>query len=173
MADFLAHLRDVVESGALAAVLRPVHLPCQGLLPFDDFCQGVLVRAVEQGATFRGQSVAEFLGWLRALGKQQLVTLLRKSRLRHQQALADDMPDLRRPSVAEDVAERDERQEKTQWLATALAALEEDERELLLRHYFHEESLADIGRSLGLAPNTLAQRHVRLLKRLRSMREKK
>ena len=57
--------------------------------------------------------------------------------------------------------------EAVAWLQQALAALDDVERQIYARRYQHGESWGEISRALHIRPNTLAQRHRRLLQKLR------
>lgn len=168
--DLVGQLSALVVGGAAATVLRACHRPCRRLISFDDFCQDVLVRAVQYQSSFRGQTTAELLGWVRAIGQQLLVTLLRRSARERWEPLPTELPDGRAVPPGEQAAAREDYQEKTRWLARVLAELPTDERDLLIRHYYRSEKLADMAHDLGIPANTLAQRHARLLARLRRLR---
>jgi RNA polymerase sigma factor (sigma-70 family) len=76
------------------------------------------------------------------------------------------VPERRDPVEDEREAERANR---IAWLVQVLSRLDDEERELLVRHYFHGEKFSDMARALRIPANTLIQRHVRLLRRLREM----
>src|SRR5262249_46179959 len=158
---FFLRLQELIAGGAVQAVLGACHRPCQRLVPFDDFCQDVLLRAVEHQESFRGRTDAELLGWLKAIGRQRMATLLRQSRHKRLAPLPPQVPDLRAPSAAQEASAKEELLRDTEWLARVLAGLTTAERDLLLRRYQRNEKWSDIARDLGIAPNTLAQRHAR------------
>jgi RNA polymerase sigma factor (sigma-70 family) len=165
--DFLSQLEDLVAKGDLQRTLRSSHRPCCRLVSFEDFCQDVVLRAVQQQKSFRGQSTAELAGWLRSIGQQLMVNTLRRSRHERHADLPAELSD---PSVvppAVQLGENEERSRQLTWLFRVLANLEPEERDLLLRHYYRREPFVEIARQLGVPPNTVVQRHARLLNRIR------
>jgi RNA polymerase sigma factor (sigma-70 family) len=170
MKDFLDHLQKLVTSAATARELRQSYRSCHWLVDFDDFCQRVLLHAIEHFNTFRGQTTEELLSWLRALGRQLAAQLRRAAHASLAQALLPDVADRVRTSAAEEVVQAAERATDARWLARAIAALDLEDSGLLQRHYWGRESLAAIALDLGLLPNTVTQRHGRLLQRLRAVR---
>ena len=159
MDEVLQRLEHLIRTGTIFAVLRRCHLPCRRLVSFEDFCQEVFLRAVRHQRSFRGQSDQEMAGWLRAIGNQNMVEHLRRSRQERLLPLRIDIAQPEAPRNAERLA----------WLMQVLSRLPVEDRDLLLRRYWHRESWQEIGRELNVAPNTLTQRHLRLLQRLRSM----
>jgi RNA polymerase sigma factor (sigma-70 family) len=157
---FLGRLEQLVRAGSLVAMLRRCHRPCQRLLRFEDFYQDVLLQAVRHHASFRGQADAEIAAWLRAIGNQRMIDALRRSRKDKALPLPEQVPQ------REAEPEQDER---TLWLLEVMKTLEPPDRDLLISRYWEKRSWDEIGRLMGLEPNTLAQRHLRLLRRLRAL----
>jgi RNA polymerase sigma factor (sigma-70 family) len=168
--DFLGRLQALVEQGTVARALFPCHLPCRRLVTLEDFCQEVLLRALKYAGSFQGQGDAELVGWLKAIGRKVMLTTLQRSRLQALAPLPAEVADPSPNSPLDLLAEEEDRRRRLTWLLRVFAGLKPEEQELLRRHYYERQSFADIGRELGLAPNTLAQRHARLLQRLRRMR---
>jgi RNA polymerase sigma factor (sigma-70 family) len=166
--DLLNHFEKLATMGASAHMLRDSHRTCRWLIGFDDFCQAVLVRAMEHLDRFRGETQAELLGWLRAVGRHLAAQLRRAANGRLGPAPLHDIADRARISATEEAENTAEQATNAHWLAGELAALDLEDSELLQRHYWGRESFAAIALDLGLSPNTLTQRHGRLLQRLRA-----
>jgi RNA polymerase sigma factor (sigma-70 family) len=169
--DFVPVLQKLVEEQAVGMALRASHRPCRRLITFPDFCQEVLVRALEHRASFRGETKAELLAWLKAIGQQLLVNTLRKSRRGELFPLSREPEDPALPPVEQTEVEEEQRR-KGVWLLEMMGSLSADESDILFRHYFRRQKLKEIAKDLGLSPNTLAQRHARLLRRLREQRDR-
>ena len=170
MTDFSHQLQTLVETGAFARVLFACHRPCRWLISFEDFCQEILVRSLEHQHSFRGQTTAELAGWVRAIGRQLMINLLRRSREQRQLSLQLELVDPQAIPPSEQIAAAEDWNRKLSWLMQVLRELPTEERDLLIRHYYRRETFADIARQLGVPPNTIVQRHLRLLERLRRMR---
>src|SRR5262245_13343558 len=129
----------------------------QGKLAPSDIVQQALLRAHEKRAQFRGQSEAEWAGWLRAILASTLAEAVRRfgrrqrdvalersleagvadSSARLERWLADD-----RPSPSGEAM----RQEQLLRLAQALAQLPEDQRTALELRHLRGCAIADISR---------------------------
>ncbi len=166
MEVFARLLDSILQGGGLEAALRRCHLPCRRLVAFEDFVQEVLLSGLRSALSFRGQSEAELAGWLQAIAQQRMIDVLRRSRREQRSPLPEEWLDQRAGSPFEDAVKR----EQLAWLARALAALDGDDRELLLCHYWDGESFSDMARRQGMPPNTIIQRHRRLLEHLRQWR---
>lgn len=166
MEVFAALLERLLAADALPALLRRCHLPCRLLIGFEDFVQEVVLRGLRSGERFRGQSEAELAGWLQAIANQYMIDVLRASHRERRPPLPTEWLDDRAASGLDEALRR----EQLAWLARVLAALDESDRELLLRHYWDRESFSDIARSLNCPPNTIIVRHRRLLELLRKKR---
>lgn len=171
MFDFCARLESLVGEGAVPRVLHGCHSPCRRLVNFEDFCQNVLLQALEHRESFRGHSDAELLGWLRVIGQQKMIDALRTSRRRRLTGLPAEVADPSAGPPLDTLIDQEEQARKLRRLVQLLASLSEEDRDLLVRHYLRAEPLTAIAARMGVAPNTLSQRHVRLLLRLRKMRE--
>lgn len=169
MKDFLNHLQQLLLCGAVIEdVLTQVRRSCDRHIPPDDFNQSVLLRAIEHRASFRGETIPELLGWLQAIG-QQLAAKLRVSSKRLRQAALADLADEIQISEAEREAEEAEQAVETSWLNETIAGFSKQDQSLLRRHYWADESLVAFARRRKLSPNTVTQRHCRLLQRLRAL----
>jgi RNA polymerase sigma factor (sigma-70 family) len=167
---FFLRLQALIQKRSIEPVLQGCHRPCQRLVGFEDFTQDVLLRAVQNQDSFRGQTEAELLAWLRAIATQLMVNQLRCSRQCQTAPLPPQLADPQAPSADEQLAAVEEQQQQTERLVKLLATLTEAERDLLIRHHQGKEKLRDIAAELGIPANTLAQRHARLLNRLRQLR---
>ncbi len=169
--DFRNHLQELVEAGAVAAVLRRAIAPVTSSslwVALDDYSQSVLLRAVEHCDGFRGETTRELLGWLRKIAIQLAMRLRRAAHPTMGLGLRLEVADPpARSSPAQDAADAETRADATRWLAGQLAGLSVAARSLLHRRYWGGESLAAIAQSTGESPNTVTQRHGRLLRRLR------
>jgi RNA polymerase sigma factor (sigma-70 family) len=165
--DFLNHLEQLVIIDTPARVLWRAHRSCSWIIDFDDFCQRVLLRAIEHLDRFRGETIAKLLGWLRAIGRQLAAQLRRTAHACPGDALLRDIVDQVRPSAAEEAAYLAEQAANRRWLTGALAAMRVEDSRLLHRRYWDGESLVAIAEDLGLSRNAVTQRHGRILRRLR------
>ena len=158
MSEFLNRLAGLILSRTIFATLRRCHRPCQRLLTFEDFCQDVFVRAVQHGEQFHGKTDAELAAWLRAIGNQRMVDALRRSAKERTVPLQIDVAEDDTPTNVDRIL----------WLMQVLNRLVPEDRDLLVRRYWKRESWKKISADLKIAPNTLAQRHLRLLRMLRA-----
>jgi RNA polymerase sigma factor (sigma-70 family) len=168
---FIDQLVDFVRQGTLAGLVRRYHYACRHWAPWDDYCQAILLRALEHQGQFHGTSAAELAGWLQAIARQLMIDHLRRSRRDQFGPLPEQLPG-REASPVDSVLTAEAQAERTRLLASILAQLDDGERELLVRHYWRREKLTDLAREWGVSPNTLTNRHLRLLRRLRALHEK-
>lgn len=155
-------LADLVERGELAGVLvRPYGL-CRRLIGFDDYCQDVVLKAVRQVSGFRGNTKAELLAWIRAIGRQYSVDVLRRSAVRHSPELAENQEDTRQMTPLEELA----RDEQAARLLKCLESLDPFDLSILRGRYFEGKSFVEIAKDLGVVHNSLIQRHLRLVRRI-------
>jgi RNA polymerase sigma factor (sigma-70 family) len=160
-------LRRLAETGKALPALRRAHLSCAHLVLFDDFCQEVFLRALEHRASFRGETDAQLIGWLRSIGRQLAVNYVRRLAKRECRVLPDDLADRDHGLPSAEAAGHEEAQESTDWMGKVFAALRPEERDLLFRLFFRGETLAEIARTRGESQNTLNKRFERLRTRLR------
>jgi RNA polymerase sigma factor (sigma-70 family) len=159
-------LQAFLDTGGVDRVLRPIHGPCRRLIDYDDFRQEVLYRALRTTASFQGTSLAEYGGWLKVIGARFMTDLIRQSRHQHPGPLPPQVADTSTRSVP-DAADF---HLNLDWLRAVRAALPPDDRELLERRYERKQGWGEIATAMGLTPNNLAQRHVRLIARCRALR---
>jgi RNA polymerase sigma factor (sigma-70 family) len=154
---------------ATARMFTHLHQSCPADIEIDDFRQRVLLRAVEYGNTFRGETNAEMLGWLRAIGRQLTAQFRRAAHRPPAHALVQDVVEQGRKSATENAAIAEEQAAEVRWLGKMLADMGRKDRELLEQHYLTGNSLAAIAVSLGLTRNAVTQRRGRILARLRRL----
>lgn len=113
--------------------------------------------------TFNGD--AAFHTWLMRIVAYKAADLLRRIKDRRYERLSAICSALAgsAPTPSNAVATK----ERAQLLHRLIADLESDDADLVIRHYGDHVSAADIARERGIAPNTIAQRLVRLRKRLK------
>ena len=95
-----------------------------------------------------------------------MINLLRRSRQGTRIPLPRNLMDHDAESPAEPIAQV----ENIAWLVAVMSKLTPEELDLLVRRYYRGEKISEIARAKGVAPNTMAQRHLRLLDRMRKMR---
>lgn len=164
MSDFLPRLADLVENGAVTGVLERAYRSCHWHIDPADFKQKVLLRAIEQLDSFRGETTPEFVGWLEAIARQVAAQVRRGAHTTLGMELLRDVADRVRPSDDENAADDAQRAADSRWLGESLATLDAADRMLLERHYWGCESFVAIARDMGLTPNTLSHRHRRILR---------
>ncbi|MEQ8821093.1 MAG: RNA polymerase sigma factor [Sumerlaeia bacterium] len=125
----------------------------------ENLAQEVFLRAALNLETLREDQ--KFGGWVRTIARNLARTWKRSetrtSRLARQILLED--------SAMENIAdttpsapERLEEVDRLSQLRQALEGLEPDERDVILRHFFQNESQRDIGRELGVHHTTISRR---------------
>ena len=154
----------MVRTRTVVGLLRRCHRLCRWAIPFEDFCQNVLLNAVRHQASFRGQTEAEMAGWIKAIGNRCMIDALRRSR---QEKLAPLPQDIASPEDNEDPVHF----ERLGWVMQVLKALPVEDQEILLRRYWQKQSWNDVAAAMNLSANTLSQKHLRLLVRLRALGE--
>lgn len=173
-----ARLRALLEAGQVehaCRLLHEVHGPAVARFvrarrrdDADDVLQDIWVAVGRTLAGFRFEASPR--GWLLTIARRKLIDAWRE----HQPVvglddqLADDDAVVALQGVASSprsAALRDERRGAVQ---RALATLAPDERELLELRYVGELTPAEIGEALEQRANTVSQRLVRALRRLRA-----
>jgi RNA polymerase sigma-70 factor, ECF subfamily len=149
-------------------------------LDASDIVQQAILHAHERRAQFRGQTEAEWLGWLRAILANVLAAALRKydtqardsarersleaeleqSSSRMESILATDQPS---PS------ERAVRSEQFMMLASALSRLPENQRRAVELHYLKGLTVAEVAEQIGRTRPVVVGLLFRGLKRLREL----
>jgi RNA polymerase sigma factor (sigma-70 family) len=168
--DSLKQLQDLVENGATIDALRHAHRRCFRQVAFDDFCQSVLLHAIEHLESFRGATTPELIGWLQAIGRQ-LAMKMRRAAIGGIHTGLPDVPDHFRSSEAEQAAHELEHDSDMSWLSGILTHLPWHEYTLLRRHYWGHQSMVAIARDLEVSADVVRQRHCRLIQRLHSLNQ--
>jgi RNA polymerase sigma-70 factor (ECF subfamily) len=127
-----------------------------------DLRQEVFLRVLRYGASYKPEYA--FSTWLYRIARNVLSTWQRKHRRTRsiEVAVSDDAPD-QSPSPCDQVA----RNEVGRQVRESLAALDADERQLLLLRFDLELSYREIGEILELPETTVKSRLYTLLRRLR------
>jgi RNA polymerase sigma-70 factor (ECF subfamily) len=146
----------------------------------SDIVQQSLMEAHQGLAAFRGRSEAELAAWLRMILTRNLLNTVRdfnaaKRDVRRELPLAqrveqssvrlDQFLAVQQTSPSQCVM-RSERAEK---LATALAALPDDQRQAVILKHFHDWPLADIATEMDRSTMAVAGLLKRGLKKLRTL----
>ncbi len=151
----------------------------RGKLDASDVVQDVLLKAQAKRDQFRGQTQAEWLGWLRRILQNQLATAYRRyaqqcrnveleasvvgalsqssDRLEAWLAASDSLPSVKAA-----------RNEQVLLLATALHSLPDDQREAIELHHLQGLSLADVGRVMQRTKPSVAGLIFRAVRGLRT-----
>ncbi len=122
-------------------------------------------RALE---TFRGE--ATFHSWLLHITARKAVDVLRKVHGKRYEELSETCSKLLAPS-RESPSREVARAEMDDLVQDFIAELEPEEQELVILHYHEGQPAADIARARGVPPNTVAQRLVRIRRRLKKLCE--
>jgi RNA polymerase sigma-70 factor (ECF subfamily) len=136
----------------------------------DDVCQEVWLAAREALPRYQRQCAPRV--WLRVIARNKVVDLWRRrpaaastfdSTMSHELGGALKLPTTPSKKLA--------RARTSQALARALAAMDEDEREMIALRFLDGLKPAEIAIVLGTRPNTVSQRLVRAVRKLREMVE--
>jgi RNA polymerase sigma factor (sigma-70 family) len=136
----------------------------------EEISQDVFVKAYRSLADFRGD--AKFSTWLYTIVRTSCITFLRKKRL-HTTSLDDERTSL--PLENRDsgfTANAIEQKSKHAMVNAAIRMLSPDDTQILTLFYKGEQSLGEIGRVMGLDPNTIKVKLHRARNRLREKMEK-
>ena len=118
--------------------------------------------------TFKGD--AAFHTWLMHITANKATDVLRKVGDKRYETLSTAFAKLVAPSRATPSREV-ARAETESVVHTLIAELDPEDQELVLLHYHEGQAAADIARAKGLPPNTVAQRLVRIRRRLKKLCE--
>jgi RNA polymerase sigma factor (sigma-70 family) len=151
----------------IQCILHFFRRPCKDLQQFDEFCQDVVVQAIEEEASCRGRSDAERIQRLRAIGRQVAVDNYRRASRRKYLPVSPEQADHRIGLPIETAIQKEEHERQRANAERLLASLSPEDRSLLERHLLGGQRLRGIAEELGIQGNTLVQRYNRLLQRLR------
>jgi hypothetical protein len=133
-----------------AAFFIPTHIPRQGRGTPEQVLPRVRWRILrDRSLSLRLAFLAPAFRWVRQSLKHRLLPLRQ---------------DVVQPDVPANL-------ERIVWLTAVLALLPAEDRELLLRRYWKRESWKKIAADMHIRPNTLSQRHLRIMRKLRSLGE--
>ncbi len=135
----------------------------------EEVSQDIFVKAYRSLADFRGAS--KFSTWLYTIVNTTCITFLRKKKL--------DIQSLDNEAVFEKVENHDsgfsanqvEQKSKVNMVNSAISMLSHDDSEILTLFYKAEQSLEEIGKILGMEPNTVKVRLHRARTRLKERME--
>lgn len=169
----LAQLGDEKSVEELWEAFRPLRYKWarSTILPsweWEDFQQEayiLLIQAIHQYDAELGMS---FEGYYKVTLYNWRYKKLRK-RKEYLGVLADitEQDEYQQPIDKEDIADNIHLKVQCERMLELLEDLDSRDREILTRHYFHYETLKDIGASLGLKDRTTYSRVNRLLQKLR------
>jgi RNA polymerase sigma-70 factor (ECF subfamily) len=185
-----ARAGDVADLGRLLEMYRnylallarlQIGRRLQGKLDPADAVQETFLRAHDRFGQFRGETEAEFLGWLRQILASRLAELVRHYygaqrrdvRLEREIALGLDESSrelthcLRDPGSSP--SQQAARREQAVILADALEHLPEHYREVIILHQLEDLSFPEVARRMGRSLDSVKNVWVRALTRLRRL----
>jgi RNA polymerase sigma factor (sigma-70 family) len=136
----------------------------------EEISQDIFVKAYRSLADFRGES--KFSTWLYTIVRTSCITFLRKKRL--------DTTSIDSERTVKELENRDsgfsanaiEQKSRHAMVNTAIRLLSPDDAQVLTLFYKGEQSLEEIGRIMGLDPNTVKVKLHRARQRLKEKMEK-
>jgi RNA polymerase sigma factor (sigma-70 family) len=136
----------------------------------EEISQDVFVKAYRSLADFRGQ--AKFSTWLYTIVRTSCITFLRKKRL-NTTSLDNERTNLHVESKESGfTANAIEQKSKHAMVNAAIRMLSPDDTQIITLFYKGEQSLDEIGRVMGLDPNTVKVKLHRARNRLKEKMEK-
>lgn len=185
---------DTVAAGALWARHRPALRrmidmrldPALGRrVDASDIVQDVLIKASQRLPDYLQNPVLPFHLWLRQIARDHIIDQHRRHRVAERRSLDRERPlalpsfadrsslelaaQLRDPELTPAAAAL--RAELGRRFQSALAQLDEDDREIILLRHFEQLSNSDAARALGISEPAAGMRHLRALRRLRTVLE--
>ena len=149
----------------------------------SDIVQETLSDAARRLDEFLHDCPLSFFGWLRQIASERLIDTHRRHVLSQCRSVKresgeidfpdDSVPALTRSLIANDTSpsNRLSRQEQQDRLRSALAALSERDREVLVMRHLEQLSTAEIADALGVSVGAVESRQLRALIRLRARME--
>jgi RNA polymerase sigma-70 factor (ECF subfamily) len=136
----------------------------------EEISQDVFVKAYRSLADFRGD--AKFSTWLYTIVRTSCITFLRKKRL-NTTSLDNERTNLQVESKESGfTANAIEQKSKHAMVNVAIRMLSPDDTQIITLFYKGEQSLDEIGRVMGLDPNTVKVKLHRARNRLKEKMEK-
>ena len=136
----------------------------------EEIAQDVFVKAYRSLADFRGES--KFSTWLYTIVTTTCITFLRKKKVPVHSLDTEQVFDLADNQNSSFKANQVEQKSKVQVLNEALRLLSIDDARILTLFYQAEQSLEEIGRIIGVDPNTAKVKLHRARQRLKEKMEK-
>jgi RNA polymerase sigma factor (sigma-70 family) len=136
----------------------------------EEIAQDVFVKAYRSLADFRGES--KFSTWLYTIATTTCITFLRKKKLPIHSLDNEkvfEVADNQHPAL---VANQVEQKSKSQVINEAIRLLSVDDARIITLFYQAEQSLEEIGRIIGIDPNTAKVKLHRARQRLKEKMEK-
>ena len=136
----------------------------------EEIAQDIFVKAYRSLADFRGAS--KFSTWLYTIVTTSCITFLRKKRL-ETHSLDDERVFERADSQTSDFsANQIEQKSKVASVNEAIKLLSPDDAKIITLFYKGEQSLEEIGKIIGMEPNTVKVKLHRARQRLKEKMEK-
>lgn len=136
----------------------------------EEIAQDVFVKAYRSLADFRGES--KFSTWLYTIVTTTCITFLRKKKVPVHSLDTEQVFDLADNQNSAFKANQVEQKSKVQVLNEAMRLLSIDDARIITLFYQAEQSLEEIGRILGVEPNTAKVKLHRARQRLKEKMEK-
>jgi RNA polymerase sigma factor (sigma-70 family) len=136
----------------------------------EEIAQDVFVKAYRSLADFRGES--KFSTWLYTIVTTTCITFLRKKKVPIHSLDTEQVFELADNQNSAFKANQVEQKSKVQVLHSALRLLSIDDARIITLFYQAEQSLEEIGRILGVEPNTAKVKLHRARLRLKEKMEK-
>jgi len=136
----------------------------------EEIAQDVFVKAYRSLADFRGES--KFSTWLYTIVTTTCITFLRKKKVPVHSLDTEQVFDLADNQNSTFRANQVEQKSKAQAINEALRLLSIDDARIITLFYQAEQSLEEIGRILGIEPNTAKVKLHRARQRLKEKMEK-
>ena len=136
----------------------------------EEIAQDVFVKAYRSLADFRGES--KFSTWLYTIVTTTCITFLRKKKVPIHSLDTEQVFDLADNQNSTFKANQVEQKSKVQMINEALRLLSIDDARIITLFYQAEQSLEEIGRILGVEPNTAKVKLHRARQRLKEKMEK-
>jgi len=136
----------------------------------EEIAQDVFVKAYRSLADFRGES--KFSTWLYTIVTTTCITFLRKKKVVIHSLDTEQVFDLADNQNSAFKANQVEQKSKVQVINEALRLLSIDDARIITLFYQAEQSLEEIGRILGVEPNTAKVKLHRARQRLKEKMEK-
>lgn len=137
----------------------------------DDVCQDVWVAAREALPRYRGECIPRV--WLRVLARNKVVDLWRRRpdlvTLHSSMASAPEVAGLLGVKAASTPTGKLARAQTSKALAEALAAIDEEDREMIALRFLDGLKPQEIAHVVGIKANAVSQRIVRAVRRLREL----